>query len=106
MDKAQIDKIVPVKPTATASPQPGLWRVDGYVVDEDGAPLAGVCVVIGPRGCQQWSPHTDDRGYWFIDIAEGHTIFDFYFEMPGKKTVWWHTIPEGPTEFNVKLVSG
>ena len=106
VDRAQIDKVVPKTPEPTASPQPGLWRIDGYVVDESGAPLSGVCVVIGPRGCQRFSPHTDDRGYWFIDIAEGHTLFDFYFEMPGKKTVWWRTIPEGPTEFNVKLVDG
>jgi hypothetical protein len=106
IDRAQIDKVVPGPPTPTPSPQPGLWRIDGYVVDERGEPLSGVCVVIGPLGCRQYSPHTDDRGYWFIDIAEGHTAFDFYFEMPGKKTVWWHTVPVGPTEFNVKLADG
>ncbi len=89
--------------TATPAPQPGLWRIDGYVVDEDGAPLKAVCVVIGPRGCQPFSPHTDERGYWFIDIAEGTSTFDFYFEMPGFNTVWWHTTPTGPTTHNVML---
>jgi len=105
VDRAQIDRVV-ARPTPTASPEPGLWRIDGFVVDDGGAPLAGVCVVIGPLGCRQYSPHTDDRGYWFIDIAEGHTMFDFYFEMPGKKTVWWQTRPDGPTQHNVKLVDG
>jgi len=76
-------------PTETPAPQAGLWRVDGYVVDADGKPLKNVCVVIGPNGCRPFSPHTDDRGYWFIDVAEGHTTFDFYFEMPGHQTVWW-----------------
>lgn len=93
----------PPEATATPSPQPGLWRIDGYVVDENDTPLKSVCVVIGPRGCQPFSPHTDARGYWFIDIAEGHTSFDFYFEMPGYNTVWWQTTPTGPTTHNVIL---
>jgi hypothetical protein len=96
----------PPNPTETPAPQAGLWRVEGFVVDSDGKPLQNVCVVIGPHGCKPFSPHTDARGYWFIDVAEGHTTFDFYFEMPGHKTVWWRTIPEGPTQFNVILANG
>jgi hypothetical protein len=96
----------PPNATPTPSPQPGLWRIEGYVVDDDHAPLSGVCVVIGPLGCKPFSPHTDDQGHWFLDIAEGHTAFDFYFEMPGHQTVWWRVIPEGPTEFNVILAKG
>lgn len=92
--------------TPTATPQPGLWRIQGYVVDEDQRPLRGVCVVIGPRGCQPFSPHTDDRGHWFIDVAEGKTVFDFYFEMPGYNTVWLHLQPTGPAEYNVVLRPG
>jgi hypothetical protein len=92
--------------STTPSPQPGLWRLEGYVVDEKGAPLPAVCVVLGPLGCQTWSPKTDDRGYWFIDIAQGHTLFDVFFMMPGHKTIWWRTIPEGPTKFNVILPQG
>ena len=76
------------------------------MVDEDGAPLENVCVVIGPNGCKPFSPHTDDRGYWSIDIAEGRPTFDFYFEIPGHNTVWWRVIPEGPTQFNVVLARG
>lgn len=93
----------PAEATPTPAPQPGLWRIQGYVVDDAGTPLAGVCVVIGPKGCQRYSPHTDERGHYFIDVAEGSTTFDFYFEMPGHQTVWWHVTPEGPIEFNVVL---
>jgi len=92
--------------TPTPSPQPGLWRVQGYVVDESGNPLKNVCVVVGPHGCQKYSPHTDDQGHYFLDVAASKdvtTAFDFYFEMPGRQTVWWHFIPGGPIEFNVIL---
>ena len=104
VDSADIATPTPVPAaTPTPSPQPGLWRIDGYVVDQNGAPLQSVCVVIGPRGCWPYSPHTDARGYWFIDIAEGHSGFDFYFELPGYDTVWWQTNPTGPTTHNVIL---
>ena len=96
----------PPSATPTASPQPGLWRVEGFVVDESGQPLRNVCVVVGPHGCQKYSPHTDDQGHYFLDVAASKdvtTAFDFYFEMPGRQTVWWHFIPGGPIEFNVVL---
>jgi hypothetical protein len=76
------------------------------VVDESGNPLKNVCVVVGPRGCQRYSPHTDDQGHYYLDVAankEVTTAFDFYFEMPGRETVWWHVVPAGPIEFNVVL---
>jgi hypothetical protein len=78
------------------------------VVDESGSPLKNVCVVVGPRGCQRFSPHTDENGHYFLDVAAAtniKTAFDFYFEMPGHQTVWWHFVPTGPTEFNVVLKS-
>jgi hypothetical protein len=96
----------PPSATPTPSPQPGLWRVEGYVVDESGNPLKNVCVVVGPHGCQKYSPHTDDQGHYYLDVAASKdvtTAFDFYFEMPGRQTVWWHFTPGGPIEFNVEL---
>lgn len=96
----------PPQATPTPTPQPGLWRVEGYVVDEQGNPLKNVCVVVGPRGCQPFSPHTDERGHYYLDVAANKdvtTAFDFYFEMPGRETVWWHVVPRGPIEFNVVL---
>ena len=76
------------------------------MVDPSGNPLQSVCVVVGPRGCQKYSPHTDDQGHYFLDVAANtnpKTSFDFYFEMPGRETVWWHFTPDGPIEFNVVL---
>ena len=96
----------PARATPTPTPQPGLWRVEGYVVDESGDPLKNVCVVVGPHGCQRYSPHTDEQGHYFLDVAANRdvtTAFDFYFEMPGRETVWWHFVPGGPIEFNVVL---
>ena len=92
--------------TPTPTPQPGLWRVQGYVVDESGNPLKNVCVVVGPHGCQKFSPHTDEQGHYFLDVAattDPKASFDFYFETPGRETVWWHFTPDGPIEFNVVL---
>ena len=86
----------PAAATATPSPQPGLWRVEGYVIDETGNPLKNVCVVVGPHGCQKFSPHTDEQGHYFLDVAAATdviTSFDFYFETPGRETVWWHFTP-------------
>jgi len=98
------------KPAATPSPtpDPAVWRIEGTVVDEEGNPLEAVCVVIGPHGCKLFSPHTDENGHYFLDVAHGDitTTFDFYFEMPGHQTVWWQVTPNGPTEFNVVLRKG
>ena len=93
------------KPNATATPAPeaGIWRIQGYVVDEDGKPVESACVVIGPNGCRDWSPKTDEQGHYFIDVAEGGATFDFYFEIPGRNTVWLHITPAGPSEYNVIL---
>jgi hypothetical protein len=101
-------KTTPAPPaTPTPTPEQGLWRIQGYVVDESEQPLEGVCVVVGPHGCKPFSPHTDERGHWFLDVAAGQdTAFDFYFEIPGHKTVWWHSRPNGPVEFNVVLRKG
>ena len=110
VDTAASASVTPPSPppsaTPTATPQPGLWRVQGYVVDESGSPLKGVCVVVGPHGCQKFSPHTDEQGHYFLDVAASkdvNTAFDFYFEMPGRETVWWHFVPGGPLDFNVVL---
>jgi hypothetical protein len=92
--------------TPTPAPEPGLWRIQGYVVDEDGNPLDSVCIVIGPLGCQPFSPYTDERGHWFLDVAEANSIFTFYFERPGHETVWWQVRPQGPIEHNVVLKRG
>ena len=102
-----------VEPSATAprsspTPEPGLWRLEGYIVDESGKPIENVCVVIGPVPCAQYSPHTDERGHYFVDIAAvgSQTVllnYDFYFEIPGRQTVWLRMTPTGSTTFNAVL---
>jgi hypothetical protein len=109
VESAQIVTPSP-KPAATPipTPDPAMWRIEGTVVDEDGKPLEAVCVVVGPHGCQPYSPHTDENGHYYLDIAHSdiRTMFDFYFEMPGHQTVWWQVTPNGPTVFNVVLRKG
>ena len=90
--------------TATPTPDPAVWRFEGRVVDETGAALTDVCVVIGPHGCQRFSPHTDDRGVYFFDVPQNPSVvYDLYFEKDGFVTVWSRVQPSAPTVFNVVL---
>src|SRR6266513_6598 len=107
-----IDKSIPVSPPpaprSRPTPEPGLWRLEGYMVDESGKPIENVCVVIGPVGCAQYSPKTDERGHYFVDIAAAGTntvlvAYDFYFEIPGRQTVWLRMTPQGSSTFNAVL---
>lgn len=98
----------PAAPRSSPTPEPGLWRLEGYIVDESGKPIENVCVVIGPVGCGQYSPKTDERGHYFVDIAAVGTqtvplAYDFYFEIPGRQTVWLRMTPQGSTTFNAVL---
>lgn len=94
----------PPPPTATPTPDPAIWRFEGRVVDPDGAPLPGVCVAIGPHGCQRGSPRTDARGVYFIDLPQVTTVtYDLYFQREGYVTVWHQLQPKEPTVFNVIL---
>jgi hypothetical protein len=98
----------PPAPRKTPSPEPGLWRQDGYIVDESGKPIENVCVVIGPVPCGQYSPKTDERGYYFVDIAAVGTdtlllAYDFFFEIPGRETIWLRLTPNSPNTFNAVL---
>jgi len=107
-----IEKSIPVSPPpaprSSPTPEPGLWRLEGYIVDEAGKPLENVCVVIGPVSCAQYSPKTDERGHYFVDIAAAGTntvllAYDFYFEIPGRETVWLRMTPTGSSTFNAIL---
>jgi uncharacterized RDD family membrane protein YckC len=105
---ASIPVSPPPAPRSSPTPEPGLWRLEGYIVDEAGRPIENVCVVIGPVSCQQYSPHTDERGHYFVDVAPaGNELviltFDFYFEIPGRQTIWLRMTPSGPTTFNAVL---
>ena len=78
------------------------------MVDESGDPIENVCVVIGPVPCPQYSPHTDERGHYFVDIAAAgsNTVllaYDFYFEIPGRQTIWLRLTPTGSIIFNAAM---
>ena len=105
---ASIPVSPPPAPRSSPTPEPGLWRLEGYIVDEEKKPIENVCVVIGPVPCGQYTPHTDERGHYFVDIAAvgNQTIlqdFDFFFEIPGRQTVWLRMTPMGSTTFNAVL---
>jgi len=105
---ASIPVSPPPAPRSSPTPEPGLWRLEGYIVDEAGKPIENVCVVIGPVPCAQYSPHTDERGHYFVDIAAAGSqtvllAYDFYFEIPGRQTVWLRMTPTGSTTFNAVL---
>jgi hypothetical protein len=98
----------PAAPRSSPTPEPGLWRLEGYIVDESGKPIENVCVVIGPVPCSQYAPHTDERGHYFVDIAAAGSqtvllAYDFYFEIPGRQTVWLRMTPTGSSTFNAVL---
>jgi len=89
--------------SATPTVEPGLWRIEGWVVNQAGKPVKDVCVWVGPNGCRQVSPHTDDRGHWQLDVAVGRATFDFTFEIKGYKTAKWSITPTGPMTYNLVL---
>jgi hypothetical protein len=95
-------------PRSSPTPEPGLWRLEGYMIDESGNPIENVCVVIGPIPCTQYSPKTDERGHYFVDIAAAGTntvllAYDFYFEIPGRETIWLRLTPTASIIFNAVM---
>ncbi len=97
---------VPPAATPTPTPDPAVWRFEGAVVDDRGTPIEGACVVIGPKGCQRFSPHTDSRGWYFFDVPQIPTVvYDLTFVMEGYEPVFHRTRPTGPTIFNVVLLT-
>jgi hypothetical protein len=103
-----VPKTVPTPPLPTPTPEPGLWRFEGYVVDEDGKPIENVCIVLGPVPCAPYSPKTDERGHYHIDLAATPNAatpleFDVFFEIPGRETKWLRLVPTSSTVFNLML---
>ncbi len=80
-------KLAPTEPPATPTPplQYGYFRVEGVVVDELGMPIVGACIEIGPIGCREHSPRTDDRGVYFMDFPKADVEYDLHFTAPGYK---------------------
>ena len=90
--------------TPTPSPAPGFWRLEGAIVDPSGSPVSGVCVAIGPHGCQATSPRSDDRGVYVVDFPQANVVYDLHFFHDGFQTADRSLHPVGPTRLDVLLV--
>lgn len=100
---------VPIPPTERpATPTPGLgpgtaYRIEGVVVDEFGAPIVGVCIAIGPNGCQDHSPRTDARGVYFVDFPQALVAYDLHFTKDGYKEFLQRLQPTQSQVLNIVL---
>ena len=90
------------KPTPTPYPPPtveGLWRIEGTIVDQDQKPIEGVCLAIGPVGCQPVSPHSDKDGKFYFDLPVANVDYDFHFTKAGYQQLDARVHPTGPATF-------
>jgi hypothetical protein len=97
------------KAAPTAYPPPpveGLWRIEGHLADEQGKPIEGVCLAIGPVGCQPVSPRSDKDGNFYFDLPVANVDYDFHFTKPGYQQLDTRAHPTGPSTFNFVLKRG
>ena len=97
------------RPTPTPYPPPtveGLWRIEGTISDEQNKPIEGVCLAIGPVGCQPVSPHSDKDGKFYFDLPVANVDYDFHFTKPGYQQFDVRIHPTGPSTFNYVLRRG
>jgi len=92
--------------TATPTPGPQAWRLDGVVIDEQGKPVEGVCVGLGPAVCTDVNPRTDAKGRWFIDLPKASVDYDFHFTKPGYKQFDMHVRAVTSQTFQITLTRG
>ena len=94
-------KLVPASPTP--SPRAEMWRLEGVVVDQNGNTVEGVCVAIGPHGCQPASPRTDANGVYWADLPQADVTYDLHFFKDGFQTADHSIHPLGNTRVDVLL---
>ena len=87
------------RPTPTPVPTPtvdlvNFYNVHGQVFDADsGTPIADVCVVIGPLGCEANMAHTDSSGQFFVQLPRQVVVaYDFHFVKAGYQQVDYHLV--------------
>jgi hypothetical protein len=84
--------IIPGPPLASprqpSPPAPtGYTRFHGRVISAStGAAVQGVCVVIGSLDCDPNKPHTNELGYWTVDLTT-QPYWDFTFKLSGYRDV-------------------
>jgi hypothetical protein len=75
----------PVQPSPPAPT--GYTRFHGRVISAStGAAIQGVCVVIGSLDCDPNKPHTNELGYWTVDLTT-QPYWDFTFKLSGYREV-------------------
>jgi hypothetical protein len=98
-------------PTPTPTPYPpptleGLWRVEGTILDENQKPIEGVCLAIGPVGCQPVSPRSDKEGKFYFDLPVANVDYDFHFTKAGYQQLDAKVRPTGPSTFTYIMRRG
>lgn len=99
----------PPAPSPTPYPPPtveGLWRIQGTVIDETNGPIEGVCLAIGPVGCQPVSSRSDKDGNFYFDLPVANVDYDLHFTKPGYQPFDVRIHPTGPSNFNYVLKKG
>ena len=84
----------------------GLWRIEGAVIDDTTKPIEGVCLSIGPLGCQATSPKSDKDGKFYFDLPVANVDYDLRFTKAGYQTLDVRIHPTGPSNFNYVLKRG
>ena len=98
--------IPPTQRPATATPGLGpgtAYRIEGVVVDVLGVPIQDVCIAIGPNGCQEHSPRSDERGVYYIDFPKADVSYDLHFTKDGYKEFSTRINPNGDQVLNLVL---
>jgi hypothetical protein len=93
-------------PVQTLRPAPSgalVWHVDGRVTDTQLKPVQGVCVAVGPKGCQPTNPRTDADGNWFIDFPQVAAPYDLHFIKQGYKQVDYRLDIKGPQRIDIAM---
>ena len=83
----------------------GLWRIKGVVTDPVGTPISGVCIAIGPLGCNPQSPRTDNSGWYFFDLPVANVDYDLHFTKDGYRRFDSRFHPEGPTYIDAVILA-
>lgn len=97
--------LAPTLPPATPTPikPSGYFRIEGVIVDDLGLPIKGACVEIGPNGCREHSPHTDDRGVYYMDFPKADVDYDLHFTAEGYKEQVKRIKPTADLVLNIML---
>lgn len=92
-------------PLPSVSPRPpGVTRFTGRVIDSRNAsPIAGACVIVGVRACNERDVYTDANGRFTIDLPVGGT-WDVNFGRSGYVTAYRRLVSSAPRTTDIGSV--